>query len=526
MKEETKKAPNREDCSATRKMESTSRVFVLAVTALMMGPLLRSALCSMIAEAYHDGTIASLSTSHELLDGPLNDAFHRETTSILNNLGDLQELSARIAQIEQEQDRVLQDLKVLDELLSQVNRKQLNAFIQKLTEIETVELARREAESAPATLASTGASGDPVALDISAEELDSIFDPDSILGESDADIAAWISKVLEDETEKLLGSLQAPDEGFSQSIDVTTKGSPAAGLTGAAPSTTLNNANNCTSPGIAALQVQRAVHQFANDGIGLRDHAQGSTVLYERTTDTYQPPTSDTLGSVWWSRFIPDDWEQWLLSEGWEEWNAMPQFISHTFGTKRGGAFFHSGVSPPSTIFHGTALPGSCWPMAGSSGRVTFQLPYPVKVSAVSLEHASALLLANKASISSAPKKLAVYGYPACQQSCRGLGFDESRKLLLATIEYEKDKGGIQSFSVRAPTPVTRSSLCSAVAEAYPQSAEGSPAGSSCSAAPPSESAEPVVGIELVVLENWGNVEYTCLYRFRVHGEAANVGSR
>jgi SUN domain-containing protein 1/2 len=487
-------------------MESMCRVVFLAITGLIVALLIRDVFGSMIVEAYEGEIASSMSASQELLGDPLDDAFLAETISILNNLGDLQQLRAQIDQLEHDQARVVHDLKVLDGLLSQVKRKQLNAFIQKLTEIETVELARREAESVPVTLASAGASQGPVALDVSTEELDSFFDAESILAESDADIAAWTLTVLKDETRKLLEFLQVPSEAAS--IDAPTV-----------------DADNCTSPGVAMLQVHRAVHQFANDGIGLKDHAHGSTILYDRTSETYQPASADTLGSVWWSRFIPEDWERWLLPDGWQEWNAMPLFLSHTFGSSnRRGSLFRADVSPPSAIFHGNTLPGSCWPMAGSSGRVTFQLPYPVKLSAVSLEHASALLLTNKALMSSAAKKLAVYGYPACQQSCRGLGFDEHRRMLLATIEYDKDRGGIQTFNVRSPAPGKPSASCAAVAEAH--SPEMNSAGS-CSAPPSAESAaEPVVGIEVVVLENWGNVDYTCLYRFRVHGEATKVGSR
>lgn len=149
--------------------------------------------------------------------------------------------------------------------------------------------------------------------------------------------------------------------------------------------------------------------------------------------------------------------------------------------------------------------------MAGQHGHAMLRLPYPVKVDAVTLDHASSLLLEET---SSAPRNVVIVGYPPCSTNeCNGMGFDlEGGGFDLVTFEYQVDGTSAQTFLV---------------------SDQGSAAGecsettTSCSAPPEMQlsqdsrqEANVVGGIMLKVLDNWGNEDFTCIYRLRVHGEA------
>jgi Sad1 / UNC-like C-terminal len=439
-------------------------------------------------------------------------AYLANARSVLERHRGIQDIVSQIEHVDQEQEKFLQDLKTLDGLINRINQQQLQTVIQKLSDVEAIELARRDAESSAG--ATAGLSSSEASIEVSSEELDSLFEVHTILEESENDIEGWILQVMDDETKKLLEPLQISNEAAStdDSVDASAKESGVV-ATGADA--------NCTNANFAANEVQAAVNRYAHDGVGIVDHAQRATIVVERTSTTYQPPISDTLSSVWWSRYVPEDWETWLLPQGWQEWNAKPNFLSHTIGSAWHGGTLRGDVAPPSAILQGATLPGSCWPMAGRSGRVTLQLPYPVKVSAVSLDHISPLLVSEETSLRSAPKTLRVYGYPACESYCDGLGFDVKRKVVLTEFEYDAQKGGVQTFAVASHAPANlSSSTCDDAPAATDQDADVN--SGSCSAPHP-KSIEPVLGIELVVVENMGNSDYTCLYRFRVHGDAVDA---
>ena len=77
---------------------------------------------------------------------------------------------------------------------------------------------------------------------------------------------------------------------------------------------------------------------------------------------------------------------------------------------------FHGGAAtaPPEAILKPSLYPGSCWPMAGQSGQVTLRLPYPVKIKAITVDHAPSLLFEDQTKRQSAPKHVRVFGFPPC----------------------------------------------------------------------------------------------------------------
>uniref|UniRef100_A0A672R985 SUN domain-containing protein n=1 Tax=Sinocyclocheilus grahami TaxID=75366 RepID=A0A672R985_SINGR len=111
-----------------------------------------------------------------------------------------------------------------------------------------------------------------------------------------------------------------------------------------------------------------------------------------------------------------------------------------------------------------------CWAFRGSQGFLVISLSYPVRITHVTLEHLPKEL-SPTGRIDSAPKDFAVY---------------VSYGKLLGTFTYDQDGEPIQTFKLAVTS------------EIYSMT-------------------------ELRILSNWGHLEYTCVYRFRVHGEPSFV---
>ncbi|XP_040892843.1 uncharacterized protein si:dkey-92f12.2 [Toxotes jaculatrix] len=132
----------------------------------------------------------------------------------------------------------------------------------------------------------------------------------------------------------------------------------------------------------------------------------------------------------------------------------------------------------PRTVIQGNAvlLPGKCWAFHGVQGTLVISLSHPIIISHVTLDH---LPRYNSPTgrIDSAPKDFEVYG----------MKNDTEEGTLLGTFTYDENGESTQTFKL------------------------------------PNPSDEVYRFMELRVLSNWGHVEYTCLYRFRVHGKIAST---
>ncbi|NXT88204.1 SUN1 protein, partial [Anhinga rufa] len=119
--------------------------------------------------------------------------------------------------------------------------------------------------------------------------------------------------------------------------------------------------------------------------------------------------------------------------------------------------------------------PGNCWAFKGSQGYLVVRLSMKIYPTAFTVEHIPKTL-SPTGNITSAPRNFSVYGLDD--------EYQEDGKLL---GQYVYDQGGepLQMF------PVMENS----------------------------ENAFQIV--ELRIFSNWGHAEYTCLYRFRVHGKPA-----
>lgn len=125
----------------------------------------------------------------------------------------------------------------------------------------------------------------------------------------------------------------------------------------------------------------------------------------------------------------------------------------------------------PRTVIQPELYPGKCWAFRGSQGFLVISLSYPIRITHVSLEHLPKVL-SPTGRIDSAPKDFAVYG----------MSDEKEDGKLLATFMYDQDGEPIQTFKLP-------------------------------------ETSDIYSMVELRILSNWGHLEYTCVYRFRVHGE-------
>jgi hypothetical protein len=143
---------------------------------------------------------------------------------------------------------------------------------------------------------------------------------------------------------------------------------------------------------------------------------------------------------------------------------------------------------------------GACWPMKGSAGSITIKLNALVAVTAVSVDH----IPKNEAvNINSAPREFRVLG------SEDGRHFDQlgesapSFAEAEAEVEAEAEAGAPSAFF-----PLVHGVYSLADGTLYSQTF------------PLSERSRPVRYVRFEILSNYGNSDFTCIYRLRVHGEA------
>ncbi|XP_043567277.1 SUN domain-containing protein 1-like isoform X6 [Chiloscyllium plagiosum] len=126
----------------------------------------------------------------------------------------------------------------------------------------------------------------------------------------------------------------------------------------------------------------------------------------------------------------------------------------------------------PRVVIQPDVYPGNCWAFKGSQGYLVIRLSVEIYPLAFTLEHVPKSL-SPAGNISSAPKDFGVYGLDDEYQE-EGTNFGK--------YTYDQEGEAIQTFHVR------------------------------------NENLKSYQIVELRIFSNWGHPEYTCLYRFRVHG--------
>ncbi|XP_017831206.3 SUN domain-containing protein 3 isoform X2 [Callithrix jacchus] len=136
------------------------------------------------------------------------------------------------------------------------------------------------------------------------------------------------------------------------------------------------------------------------------------------------------------------------------------------------GIGFLNHEMPPDTILQPDVYPGKCWAFPGSQGHTLIKLARKIIPTAVTMEHISEKV-SPSGNISSAPKEFSIYGIT---KKCEG------EEIFLGQFIYNKTGTTIQTFELQHA--VSEYLLC----------------------------------VKLNIFSNWGHPNYTCLYRFRVHG--------
>lgn len=347
--------------------------------------------------------------------------------------------------------------------------------------------------------------------------------------ESESEMKNWIQSLIEEELsiykESVLGKIAVANGSYTYGDDYNDE----------------NKDENCPSTSSIVQTVQQELQKYGQDGIGKIDQAQGAKIVHKRTSETYTPSTTTTtrrnsLGYVWWNKYIPEDWERYLLPKNWELWDvSIPSFVYHSLGVLTGD------VAPPEAIVQKNVLPGSCWPMKGSNGDVTLKLINPIVVGSVTVDHVSSIIVENGKSYS-APKRIKVVGYPPCDDDyddCPAVGFDINDPVDIAEINYDLDGPIVQTFDSHYTKAIYNLSSSPSLPESENFSSlsdlsfgvtnydvdydsVNDDSSSSCSqqtscSVPPRIK---VAAVTFRILENWGNPDFTCLYRFRVHSES------
>ncbi|XP_024891572.1 uncharacterized protein LOC112467264 isoform X1 [Temnothorax curvispinosus] len=141
-----------------------------------------------------------------------------------------------------------------------------------------------------------------------------------------------------------------------------------------------------------------------------------------------------------------------------------------------GFALYYESNNPRTVIQGNPIQPGVCWAFQDFPGYLLIQLRSVIYVTGFTLEHVSRLILPNE-NMSSAPRKFNVWGL---------LHENDVEPVMFGEYEFTYSDESLQYFSVQN-TEIDR----------------------------------PYEYIELRIHSNHGQLDYTCLYRFRVHGRPA-----
>ncbi|KAI9594958.1 hypothetical protein BDF19DRAFT_442943 [Syncephalis fuscata] len=230
--------------------------------------------------------------------------------------------------------------------------------------------------------------------------------------------------------------------------------------------------------------VRRELDRYQADGLAIPDYAlltAGARVVPRLTSDTFTPGLGSDAG-----RIRRAAW--WLLSY----------------------------LKPPVTKPASVALlpwrqPGDCWPMAGRSGRITVHLAKSIIPEAITLEHVDRRIALDA---TTSPKLLLVYAVAYdVPVAVRKQAMEKATVTATTATDGQSSKKSEWLWDDKQGVwtkPLIRFNyqLNGPAAQSFPLS-------------PDVVGTFPVRLIQLRILDNHGQPDFTCLYRFRVHGRAS-----
>lgn len=155
-------------------------------------------------------------------------------------------------------------------------------------------------------------------------------------------------------------------------------------------------------------------------------------------------------------------------------------YTSDRYGSSLLGHLLGQVGEPPSALLTPSLVMGHCWAFPGEQGNATIQLPRRIKPTAFSLDHVSRGVARD---FRSAPQHFKVWGY-----TDKAAVADESKGVLLGEYRYDIYGAQVQTFAVQPDAQLDAEQSFSVV--------------------------------KLAVSSNYGHEDFTCVYRFRVHGDA------
>ena len=224
--------------------------------------------------------------------------------------------------------------------------------------------------------------------------------------------------------------------------------------------------------------IDSALTKFSKDTLARADfamHSAGARVIPALTSDTYEVRPLTTLGQV----------------------VGMITGSGYAIGR------------PPVTVLHHETHNGHCWPFAGSKGQIGVALSTPVFISDVTIDHVAKEVGTD---MRTAPRQMEVWGLVEGQDN-----IDKIRQW-----EASKADSGAEEDTSSYPDTLPRSPQYIRIAQfTYdinaPKFIQTFPVDPEIKA----------LGVDfgvvvLLVNNNWGREDLTCLYRMRVHGQKLN----
>ncbi|KAF4041969.1 Sad1 / UNC-like C-terminal [Phytophthora infestans] len=235
---------------------------------------------------------------------------------------------------------------------------------------------------------------------------------------------------------------------------------------------------DATDPGILRV-IEVAVQAVEIKKTGRVDHAalaNGASVIHSERDLLYQDSSSPVQLLTQLVGLSDSDGDSRFTSPSYRR--APAPFLGQLLSSGENPWWLSRHNGRPETALSETMEIGSCWGISGSSGRLSVKFAQQIVADAITIDHIPAQIASD---FSSAPNQFRVLGIS-------GHPLRETVELIsFGNFSYASNGPASQTFKLT-------SSLSQRSA---------------------------IDGITLEVLSNHGNPEYTCLYRFRVHGQPA-----